>query len=176
MLMSPNRVKRKIDNMIKYLSDDEALKVAINLEKDGIDFYTKVASSTVDFKTRDVFLGLLEDEKEHYKLFKDLHDSLKDSFLRIPDVDEEVSDYLRALVSTRIFDIEKITKSFLKKLSVINAILIGIQAEKESILFYTEAAKNSENPKGRKAFTTILREEKKHLIRLNQRLRYLKRS
>lgn len=162
--------------MIKYLSDDEALKVAMNLERDGIDFYTKVASLTRDFKTRDVFLGLLEDEKEHYRRFKELHDSLKDTPLRVLDVDEEVSDYLRALVSTGIFDIEKVTKDSFKKLSDIDAILIGIQAEKESILFFTEAAKNSENPRGRKAFTTILKEEKKHLIRLNARLRYLKKK
>lgn len=161
--------------MIKYLSDDEALKVAMNLEKDGIDFYSKVASLTGDFGTRNVFLGLLEDEKEHYRRFKELHDNLKDSSLRVPDVDEEVSDYLRALVSTAIFDIEAVSKDSFKKISDIDAILIGIQAEKESILFFTEAAKNSENPKGRKAFTTIMREEKKHLIRLNQRLRYLKR-
>jgi rubrerythrin len=161
--------------MIKYLADSEALKVAMNLEKDGIEFYTKAISLARDIKSKDMFLKLVEDEKQHYRRFKELHDSLKDSHLITSQVDEEVSDYLRALVSTGIFDINLITKNSFKGLSSKDAILVGIQAEKESILFYTEAIKNSENPKGKKAFVDILKEEKKHLISLSLRLRYLSR-
>lgn len=160
--------------MIKYLADSEALKVAMNLEKDGIDFYSRAASIVKDVKTNNIFLRLIEDERQHYKRFKELHDSLKDSSPRVSEVDIEVSDYLRALVSTGIFDIESIKKNSFKGISSRDAILVGIQAEKESILFYTEAIKNSENRLGKKAFLDILKEEKEHLIKLNIRLSALK--
>ncbi len=160
--------------MIRYLADDEALKVAMNLEKGGLDFYSKAASIVKDVKTKNIFLSLIEDERQHYKRFKELHDSLKDSSLRVSEVDIEVSDYLRALVSTGIFDVNLITKNSFKGISSKDAILVGIQAEKESILFYTEAIKNSENRLGKKAFLEILKEEKEHLIKLNVCLSALK--
>jgi len=160
--------------MIKYLSDDEALKVAMNIEKNGMKFYTKVSSIIKDQATKKVFLELLEDEKYHYKKFKELHDGLKGSKLRVSSVDDEVSEYLDALVSTGIFDINLITKNSFKSLTARDAILVGIQAEKESILFFTEAHKSSQNKEGKKAFSKILDEEKKHLTKLNLRLNNLK--
>ena len=57
----------------------------------------------------------------------------------------------------------------------LDALKIGIQAEKDAILFYTEATKNTKNKEGQKAFEFLASEEKKHLKLLADLLRVLKK-
>ena len=57
----------------------------------------------------------------------------------------------------------------------IDALRIGIQAEKDAILFYSEAAKNTKNKEGQKAFEFLVNEEKKHLKMLADLLRVFKK-
>ena len=53
---------------------------------------------------------------------------------------------------------------------------MGIQAEKDSILYYTEAAKNTKYPAGKMAFEQLANEEKKHLKLLAEQLKALKHT
>jgi rubrerythrin len=48
-----------------------------------------------------------------------------------------------------------------------NAIEIAIKMEKDSIIFYTEAAEKTKNPVGKKMFLTITKDEKRHLEMLS---------
>jgi len=56
----------------------------------------------------------------------------------------------------------------------IDALKIGIQAEKDSILYYSEAAKNTKNTFGKMTFEQLANEEKKHLKLLAEQLKLLK--
>lgn len=160
--------------VIRYLNDDEAFKVAINLEKDGLRFYTGAARNIKDEKTRRVFLKLAEDEKLHLELFKKLDEELPSGPAGRPkDIDDEVVAYLNSLVDTGVFKGVQKRLEELKSLEDVDALQIGIQAEKDSILFYQEAYKNSITPSGKKAFKRLIGEEKKHLIILTERLRQL---
>lgn len=49
-----------------------------------------------------------------------------------------------------------------------NAIEIAIRMETDAITFYTDAAKKTKNPVGKKMFLTITEDEKRHLKMLSQ--------
>ncbi len=160
--------------VIKYLNDDEAFKVAINLERGGLRFYTEVYRTTKDEKTRTVFLRLAEDEKAHLELFKKLDEESPSGPVGRPkEIDDEVVAYLNSLVDTGVFKRAKERLEAMKDLKDIDALETGVQAEKDSILFYQEAYKNSVTPSGKKVFKRLIGEEKKHLIILTERLREL---
>ena len=53
---------------------------------------------------------------------------------------------------------------------ITKALELGIQAEKDSILFYTEMIINARYVEAKNAFRRLLKEEKKHLIDLQTRL------
>lgn len=160
--------------VIKYLGDDEAYKVAMNLEGGGIDFYSNMANCAKDAAVKKIFAALLEDEKRHYATFSKLDEALKDGPAARPyEIDEEIALYIKSLVEPGIFkklpDGEGICK-----LSQQEALGAGIQAEKDSILFYTEAAKSCQSPSGKEAFARIVEEEKGHLVTLARRLRQIR--
>ncbi len=160
--------------VIRYLNDDEAFKVAINLEREGLKFYTGVAKNTKDEKRRRVFLKLAEDEKVHLELFKKLDEESPSGPVGRPkEIDDEILTYLNSLIDTGVFKRAKERPRDLKSLKDVDALQVGIQAEKDSILFYQEAHKNSVTPSGKKAFKRLIGEEKKHLIILTERLREL---
>jgi len=57
-----------------------------------------------------------------------------------------------------------------------DALKIGIQAEKDSILYYNEAAKNTRFDAGKRTFEQLAIEEKKHLKLLAEQLKTLKKT
>ena len=56
-----------------------------------------------------------------------------------------------------------------------DVLAIGIQAEKDSILFYTEMIINARYIEAKDAFRRLLKEEKKHLIDLQTQLNEYKK-
>lgn len=157
--------------IIKSLSDDEALIVAMNLEKDGINFYNELSKVCKEKSIRDTFIKLCSDEKKHYELFKKTSDRILQKKISTPNINDEATEYLHALINTGIFSKQnKGFKSKLKKISEAEAISAGIQIEKDSIIFYEEAVRTSINSSTKKVFGFVIGEEKKHLIILTNRL------
>jgi len=162
--------------IIRKLSDCEAVRVAINMEEDGLKFYTELARSVKDPKLRETLCQLAVDEEEHVRAFHRLGQSLPVEGIDCSWTDDElVIQYLRELVQPGVFggvrnvkDTAELARS-LKNES--DALLIGIQAEKDAILFYSEAHRLSVNEDGKKAFLKLAEEEKQHLVTLNQRLK-----
>jgi len=59
----------------------------------------------------------------------------------------------------------------------VDVLKIGIQAEKDSILYYTQMVISSKFVEAKDAFRRLIKEEKKHLIDLQTRLlEYKKRQ
>lgn len=156
---------------MKYLSEKEAYDIALNLEDEGIMFYEECANKTKIVESRHIFQQLASEEREHFDTFKKLQDELGATANKPLGNDTEVRQYLANLVRPGIFyDIKNIPRESIASLSEYEVIHIGIQAEKDSILFYTEAWQNSANSKGRKAFKKIMLEERRHLNILIERL------
>ena len=156
---------------MKYLSEKEAYDVALNLEEEGFSFYEDCAAKSKNDESRHILLQLASDERDHFDTFKKLQGALDKSAGKPLGNNEEVRQYLANLVRPGIFyDVKSIPHASIGSLNEYEVINIGIQAEKDSILFYTEAWHNSTNGKGKKAFKKILLEERQHLNMLIERL------
>jgi rubrerythrin len=57
----------------------EAFKIAMQMEKSGMEFYKKAASGAKTDKERQLFEKLIKEEEEHYNIFSNTHFFLSDS-------------------------------------------------------------------------------------------------
>lgn len=149
----------------------EVTRFAIDMEKEGQEFYRKASGLAKDEKFRSMFILLAEQEKKHSEMFYDLHKAfseigkLEDDYL----YDEEVALYIKALVDNKVFKQEELEK--IKKIdSMKDALQVGINSEKNSILFYSEIIRSTKSAEVLGALSLILAEEKKHLVDLTNLL------
>ncbi len=154
----------------QYLTDSEILTVALNMEDEGCEFYNNAALGAKNRETKEVFERLRSDESEHRKIFKDMLDSLPDNSSKdYFGIRDEIADYLKALVDTGVF--KSVDKSFFKNLNEIKALEKSVQAERDAVLFYSEAERFSVNPKAKEIMSKIIDIEKEHIVTLASRLR-----
>ncbi|HHY81108.1 MAG TPA: ferritin family protein [Clostridiales bacterium] len=155
-------------------NDLEALEIAIQIENRGHTFYSKAAHLATSDGVREMLEKLAEQELDHASAFQKIYnelsqrkDSLDDTYL----YDPEVSAYLKAMAESTIFPSDDYLNEFIDGLKDISDVLkIGIQAEKDSILFYAEMIINARYVEAKEAFRRLLKEEKKHLIDLQRSL------
>lgn len=139
----------------------------MGIEEKGSHFYSALASVTVDEKARQVFLKLAEEEKEHRRLFERLLLlSQEDEYL-----DEDVSSYLGAIIKGNVFPGPSTLKAFVDEIkSVKDALAIGIQAEKDAILLYSQLLTRIKSENAAKLLHELLNEEETHLVELRDYL------
>ncbi|MBM4053905.1 MAG: DUF2202 domain-containing protein [Planctomycetes bacterium] len=159
-------------------NDQEALKIAINMEKEGLAFYSTMRDNTKDAKAKEIFAKLAEEEQEHMDTFRRIYDSLSSSQEQTSGCEDYTAEeYLKHLIDTGVFTRkDKAKKLALQTKSDIDALKIGIQAEKEAILYYQEALLHTKNKEGKKAFKQLIHEEKQHLGILAKQITLLKGS
>lgn len=131
--------------IIEFLSDAEALKVAMNLEEEGLKFYGEMVDKAKSSVAKAIFSGLVEDERKHFNVFEKLRRELSGELSPTGWVqDEEVRKYLGSIIETGVFyDTSYLPEATIKALSERDALLVGVQAEKDAILFFVEASQRS---------------------------------
>jgi rubrerythrin len=74
------KMKPELEKLITATSDDkEALRIAMEMEKKGFDFYQQAEAEATDEKTRALFSKLARDEDQHYRMFANTYNFLNDS-------------------------------------------------------------------------------------------------
>jgi rubrerythrin len=161
--------------MALFFSGSELLEIAIGIEKNGMAFYQALADKTGNRDVKDIYNHLAGEEKKHLDTFQGMSNSLGQA-KPSETYTEEYMLYLKSLVDNAVFS--SITEARQKADKVFNeteALNIGIQAEKDSILFYTELQDLVKKP-DRKVVLNTLDEEKKHLRQLSELKRELQRT
>ncbi len=162
---------------MKYenFNDTEALKIAMNTEAEGLEFYSILMKSAIDEKTKEIFSKLAAAEKKHLALFQEIYSEITSPANPVQGCEDYTVDlYLKNLVDTGIFAKKGEAERLATETKTdVDALKIGIQAEKDSILYYSEAAKNTKYKGGKKAFKKLTNEEKKHLNLLVEHLKTL---
>ncbi|MEN2994533.1 MAG: ferritin family protein [Thermodesulfovibrio sp.] len=73
-------MKDKMMERVKAQTDDlEAFRIAMDMEKEGIDFYNKVKEEVNTDKEKKLFERLIFEEEQHYKIFSETYNFLKDT-------------------------------------------------------------------------------------------------
>ncbi len=73
-------MKNEMMQRVEATADElESFKIAMQMEKEGIEFYNKAASDAKSKKEKALFKRLVEEEKEHYNMFANTYFFLSDT-------------------------------------------------------------------------------------------------
>ena len=158
--------------MHHVFSDVEGLRIAVEMERRGEDFYRRAARVSRTQETVSLLNSLADDETMHGREFQRLHDI---ACARRDECGEEIYDdetnaYLSAIAADLVFPgglMALRQAGFEDPRAVLTT---AIASEKDSILFYTELAAHSRNEDARRTFEEITRQERGHLARLLHKL------
>ena len=146
-------------------SASEVVTMAIEIEKNGMDFYNALAARVTDEKSKELYTYLAGEEVRHKLTFQKMLDNLKNIELTAAD-EEEYNHYLKALTSSRVFKSDQSAEELLDELKEEkDAIEFAINAEKDSILFYYELLDQAFD-EDRESIERVIKEEKVHLAKL----------
>jgi len=114
-----------------YFTGQELVEMGVKIEEIGKQFYESYAKDSKDDKIRDLFLFLAEEEVKHKQKFIEILDSMERGEFIISYNNEEVDNYFRAIVDTKIFSDEdtaiQLAKNSKGKLEVINYALSFVE-------------------------------------------------
>ena len=140
----------------------EFLEVAIEIEKNGRSFYEAIARQDRAKGVRDIFARLAVREKEHENTYREIMNHLGGYNPRQQYAGEH-DQYISQLGNSSIFTAEQARRILTKKtITDIEAIELGINLEKDSILFYSEI-RGMVPVQDQDLIDIITNEEKKHL-------------
>jgi rubrerythrin len=72
--------KKTISHKVTATTDDlEALTIAMQMEKEGVEFYRKAAAEASTPEEKALFECLIKDEEEHYAIFENSYSLLSDT-------------------------------------------------------------------------------------------------
>ena len=91
---------------------DELFFIAMKIEKDGEEFYRKMAKRTRDAKRREIFNYLAEQENEHSDAFMGIYGTLRQGLCDFTANFLEKVPRLSALASERVFRENEMSKIF----------------------------------------------------------------
>ena len=150
-----------------FFSGRELLDVAVNMERTGAAFYETMVNCAKSRKAKTAFKYLADQEKQHIKAYQSM---LKDVADAPPpeSYTEEYDEYLKTLADSGVFSSERAACKLAENTSSdADGIDLGIRAEKDSILFYTELH-DLVRRSDAKVIDRIIEEERSHLKRLSE--------
>jgi rubrerythrin len=160
-------------DMGNLFSDLEGLRIAIDMEARGRDFYKKAYEQAKAQEHKDLFMLLMNEEIHHHDQFSKLYDKIKESKLGDADdylFDPETSKYLTVLAEPHIFPKDKAEHALPEFKTLADILKSAIQDEKDSILFYDALAKCAKFEEARNIFQQLKAEEQTHVVRLREML------
>jgi rubrerythrin len=150
---------------------DEVFKMAVQVEVNGVNFYTKAAENSEDPKIKKYFLELADMERDHIKIFtemgKDFSKNVNtENFL---DPFDEARAYLKAFIAGEVFSIDDNPADKLTGNESFRDILkTAIGLERDSIVFYLGIKKMVPEEFGKGRIDKILDEEMRHIAMLSK--------
>jgi rubrerythrin len=150
----------------------EAIKTAIQMEKDGYSFYKKAASQTSSEMGKSFFESLAHDEQVHLDIFQKIFENKvgKKEWDTLVNSSKKYSDL-------PIFpkDLES-TEGANPNLDELDALRIGMDSEKEAIDYYNKIKQTTTNTDVKNIIDEIIEQEKKHYLLLEQEFDHLDKT
>jgi rubrerythrin len=154
-----------------YFNADEIFEMAEEIERQGARFYEKAASMFKEPEIKQMLSGLAAMEVGHEKIFSAMRSKILSDTYKGYDPDELAAAYIRAFTDGKVFDIKKNMADLVTEKSTLDDILkMAIEAEKNSIIFYTGIKKVVPEALGKDSVDNIIAEEMKHIVMLVERM------
>ena len=153
--------------MGNIFAGSEVVEIAIQIEKNGKDFYSTLVAQSKNQKAKDIFKYLAGEEEKHITAFQKILDSVK-KYEPQEAFPGEYFAYMNSLASEHVFtqkdkggEIAKTAKDDKK------AVELGIGFEKDSIVFY-EGMKKVVPEAEVKVIDGLIAQEQGHLRKLSE--------
>ena len=155
-----------MEGMSNIFSGSEIVEMAVQIEKNGRDFYNKIAVLLKGKNIKEVFKHLASQEERHISVFEDMLSVVK-KYEPSEAYTGEYFSYIKALSEEHVFTKKEKGKEIAATVKdEMQAIELGIGFEKDSILFYHEM-KNFVLESEHVIIENLLKEEQKHLEKLS---------
>ena len=152
--------------MENIFSGSEIVEIAVEIEKNGRDFYSSVALLLKDKKAKDIFKYLAGQEENHIKVFEKMLAGVK-KYEPLEAYTDEYFAYVKALSEEHVFTKKKKGKEIAKTVKDgKRAVELGLSFERDSILFYYEM-KNFVPGSEQNIIDELMKEEQMHLKKLS---------
>lgn len=154
-----------------YFNADEIFEMAEEIERQGARFYQKAASLFNEPEIKEMLSGLASMEIGHEKAFAGMRSKILSDTYKGYDPDDLAASYIRAFTDGKVFDLKKNMADLISDKSALDDILkMAIDAEKNSIVFYTGIKKAVPELLGKDTIDQIIAEEMRHIVMLVERL------
>jgi rubrerythrin len=153
-------------------SDTEAVKLAQGMEREGLAFYRAAGRAAGHGQLADTFAMLEGEEEKHLNTFDNMAAELAagktEDYWDEPDIDA----YIQAAISQKIFPRPELAPAQAKNMSGAgDALRFALQAEKDTVLFYTLCAERARGGSVRQVFCRLVTEEMRHVVLIGRLLR-----
>lgn len=131
------------------------------LEEEGINFYRGAAERTGDPSGQQMFLALARDEEDHLRMLERQWQALSggEGWLPLSGVKVEPIDWEKPLFPGGREGLERaIRRDTAEK----DALWFGLDIEIRSYQLYTQAAKDTVDPRGREMYQFLAQAERRH--------------
>lgn len=143
----------------------EVIEFAMGIEKNGTEFYQKLAQKAEQEKVKELLLFLATEEEKHLQDFKELGEDFE-AFKPRETYDGEYLDYINSTVETHLFkDLDQLEQLLGGVKSEADIIKLATSLEKDSIIFF-QSLRSLVNEKKQNVIDNLIKEEQQHLIKL----------
>ncbi len=149
----------------------EGLKIAMQTELNGIEFYRLAAEKTEDPKGKEVFKTLAEDEIKHFQELKKQYEHIIKENGWLSRIDLGTPGQF--IGESPIFT-EDLKDRIKEKHFEMSALSIGALLESNSIDFYRKMKEEADEPIAKELFARLQTWEEKHLDAITRQLNILK--
>ncbi len=155
---------------------DEIFEMAENIESDAAKFYRQAAKIAADKKTKQMFLDLANMEDNHLMIFQEMRKELiaGEKEETVFDPDNEAAMYLQTMARGHGWEGKKnLAESLTGKEKIEDILKIALEAEHNSVVFYSSLKELVPPRAGRNRVEDIIKEELGHIAILNEQLALL---
>jgi rubrerythrin len=147
------------DETQSRVTQDEILRMAIQMEELGRDFYEALGGATRDPRVFQLCHRLAVEEDKHGEVFRRLHSDLAEQGRSVMLADEQTAANRRRL-KERVMPTSDTIRQVACGGNVIDALNMAVKMEAESVRFYSRLAENL--PPGN-SIEAVIAEERTHL-------------
>ncbi|MDR1545574.1 MAG: ferritin family protein [Deltaproteobacteria bacterium] len=145
---------------------EEAFKIAIAVEENGLKFYRQAAAK-FSGPVAEMFEGLAKEEDIHKAVFSKILDTLPKGQPSVYDPNNETDQYLQMMADLNIFKTNSSVDEVLAGITnVKDAVKLAIGLEKDSVVFFVQLKNAAAQLSDELSIDKLILEEAKHLRKL----------
>lgn len=153
--------------MGNIFAGSEIVELGVQIEKNGRDFYNTLTIQLKNSQAKEIFRFLTGEEERHIAIFQKILEKTEKYEPQGLDADQYYA-YMNALASEYVFTQKDKGKDIAQKIKTDKeAVDIGIDLEKDSIVFYA-GMKKVVPDYDQKIVDELILQEEKHLMQLSE--------